>query len=198
VGANEASLLRYEVWDNTGELGFSQAGVADYQFVPGVPSPTQPTHVAFIWNSATFTLQAYVNGHLAGTTTGVDAGFAMPAGLGWLGANPDGSEPMTGTLHRVTVYDTALAEAVVASHASAFLSGGRPTVSLDISGPTPAVTMRQGVPGLHYRLEYRTSLAASASWQLLQDIPALSGTSVRVVDPTPIQSQRYYRAVQIQ
>jgi hypothetical protein len=196
VGANEASLLRYEVGNDTGQLGFSQNGIADYQFVPGVSSPTAPTHVALVWNSGASTLKAYVNGHLAGATTGVDVNFAMPAGLGWLGANPDGSDPMTGTLHRVTVYDTELAEVVVASHAKAFLSGGRPSVSLEISGPTPAVTMSQGIPGLHYRLEYRTSLAAADSWQLLQDIPALSGTSVRVVDPTPIQLRRFYRAVQ--
>jgi len=57
--------------------------------------------------------------------------------------------------------------------------------------------MSQGIPGLHYRLEYRNSLALTDPWQLLQDIPALSATSLRVVDPTPIQLRRFYRAVQV-
>jgi len=133
VGATLANLLRYEVGNDSGELGFSETGIADYHFVPGVSSPTEPTHVAMVWNSGALTMKAYINGRLQAPAPAWMRIFTMPAGLGWLGANPDGSDPMTGTLHRITVYGTALTETVIASHAKAFLSDGRPSVSLDIS-----------------------------------------------------------------
>src|SRR5262245_20728438 len=96
VGTNTASNLRYVQWNNTGQLGFTQLGVADYLFSPIVPSPTQPTHVAYVWEAATRTMRLYWNGSLAGTSSGVSASFAMPYGQGWLGANPSGTETMVG------------------------------------------------------------------------------------------------------
>ena len=200
VGANIASSLRYELWDNTGQLGFTQAGVADYPFTPGVPSPTAATHIAYSWDAATTTMTLYVNGLLAGTTSGVDAAFALPADLGSLGNNAGGTEPMVGTIHRVTVYEERLVESVLLDHATAFAGVGQPPVlALDARGALPAITLSQGVAGAHYRVEYRNSLAAADAWQLLTDIPALAGTSVRVEDPTPLasRSERFYRAVQL-
>jgi hypothetical protein len=128
VGANVVSNLRYAQWSNTRELGFTQLGVADYRFSPAVASPTRATHVAYVWNGSTRTMRLYVSGALAGTTIGVDAGFAMPTGPGWLGANPGGTEAMVGTLHRVTVYNGRLAEEVILSHADAFGGVTRPPV----------------------------------------------------------------------
>src|SRR5258705_137041 len=46
VGANSSSNLRYEQFNNTGQLGFTQLGVLDYLFSPAVPSPNLPVHVA--------------------------------------------------------------------------------------------------------------------------------------------------------
>src|SRR5678815_2379683 len=88
VGANTGSNLRYEQFNNTGQLGFTQLGVADYLFSPVVPSPIQPTHIAYVWNATTHTMTLYVSGSVAGTSSGVSASFAMPTGVGWLGANP--------------------------------------------------------------------------------------------------------------
>ncbi|HSA02183.1 MAG TPA: hypothetical protein P5055_15735, partial [Candidatus Paceibacterota bacterium] len=51
VGANADSNLRYDLYDNTGQLGFTQLGIKDYAFTPGVPCPVKPTHVAYAWNS---------------------------------------------------------------------------------------------------------------------------------------------------
>ncbi len=201
VGTNTLSSLRYEVWENTGQLGFTQGGVADYQFSPGVPSPTQATHVAYVWNAAALTMTAYTSGVLAGTTTGVDSGFAMPAGLGLLGGNPTGTESMVGTIHRVTVYDSALSGDVILRHANTFWSVPRPPVlSFSATGGLPAVTLSQGTSGVHYRVEFRNTLAPTDTWQLLLDIPALSGSSVSVTDPTALATrpQRFYRAVQVQ
>jgi hypothetical protein len=174
--------------------------VADYAFTPGVPSPTTATHVVYAWDPTTLTMKVYVNGTVAGTATGIDPAFAMPTGVGRLGNNAAGAEPMVGTVHRVTVYDSLVAEEVILRHAQAFASVGQPpVVALDVKGALPAVTLSQGVSGAHYRVEYRNSLAAADAWQLLADIPALNGTSVRVEDPTPLstRSERYYRAVQV-
>ncbi|MBI4326799.1 MAG: hypothetical protein HY674_16285 [Chloroflexi bacterium] len=60
-----------------------------------------------------------------------------------------------------------------------------------------AITL-DGVLGFHYRVEYRNSLNPADPWQLLQDIPVLNSTPLLVNDPTPIQTQRFYRAVQLQ
>src|SRR6185503_8866692 len=73
VGANTTSNLRYEQFNNTGQLGFTQLGVLDYFFSPVVPSPNQPTHIAYVWKAATQTMTLYWNGSPAGTRSGVSA-----------------------------------------------------------------------------------------------------------------------------
>src|SRR6185503_13076259 len=100
VGANTSSNLRYEQWNNTGQLGFTQLGVADYLFSPTVPSPNIPVHVAYVWQVASRTMRLYLNGSLAGSSSGVSTSFAMPTGAGWLGANPSTTEAMAGTVYR--------------------------------------------------------------------------------------------------
>ena len=77
--------------------------------------------------------------------------------------------------------------------------GGLCVLAFPLSAGAQATITLQGVAGTHYRVEYRNSLAASDTWQLLQDIPSLSGTSIPVVDTTPItgRTQRIYRAVTV-
>ncbi len=120
VGANTSSNLRYEQFNNTGQLGFTQLGVQDYFFSPIVPSPSIPTHIAYVWNATARTMSLYLNGSLAGSSSGVSASFAMPAGTGWLGANPGGTETMTGTIYRVTVYDDIVPAEAIERHADAY------------------------------------------------------------------------------
>ena len=120
VGANTGSNLRYAQWGNTGQLGFTQLGVADYLFTPGVPSPQVPAHIAYVWQSATRTMRLYLNGSFAGSSAGVSTAFAMPAGQGWLGGNPSGGETMAGTVFRVTVYDDAISDEAIQRHADAY------------------------------------------------------------------------------
>src|SRR5687768_15463526 len=120
VGANASSNLRYEQFNNTGQLGFTQLGVLDYLFSPVVPSPPQPTHIAYVWNAATLTMTLYLNGSVAGVRSGVTTAFAMPTGAGWLGANPGNGENMTGTIYRVTVYDEIISDDAIQRHADAY------------------------------------------------------------------------------
>lgn len=120
VGANTASSLRYNQWQNTGQLGFTQGGVADYLFNLGVPSPQAPVHVTYVWQSASRTMRLYLNGSFAGSSSGVSTAFAMPTGQGWLGGNPSGGETMQGTIFRVTVYDDVIADDVILRHADAY------------------------------------------------------------------------------
>jgi CotH kinase protein/Lamin Tail Domain/Chitobiase/beta-hexosaminidase C-terminal domain/Concanavalin A-like lectin/glucanases superfamily/Immunoglobulin I-set domain/Bacterial TSP3 repeat len=138
VGANTTSNLRYEQWSDTGQMGFTQLGVLDYLFSPVVPSPTDPVHVAYVWNAATRTMSLYWNGSVAGTRSAVDPGFAMPNGEGYLGANPGNTENMLGTIHRVTVYDEILPDDAIQRHADAFNGVLRPPI-ITLFAATPEV-----------------------------------------------------------
>lgn len=130
VGANGTWNFRYEQWDDTGQMGFTHLGVADYLFTPAISSPEVPTHVAYRYTAESSTMELFVNGDLAGTATA--AGYEMPTGAGFLGAkNADGAEGMLGTINRVTVYDTIVDASVIKSHSDAF--GGvipEPTTAL--------------------------------------------------------------------
>jgi Concanavalin A-like lectin/glucanases superfamily len=200
VGETATSNLRYAGWPNTLQMGFTQLAVADYLFTPAVPSPTAPTHVTYVWNSTALSMNIYTNGVLAGTTTNVSAAFVMPSGAGSLGANPGGTEAMVGRIFRVVVYAGMLPDATIQKHGSAFANATPHGASLSIAvTSTQAAITLQGVAGTHYQVQYRNSLAAADTWQLLQDIPSLSGTSIKVVDPTATtgRSQRFYRAAAV-
>jgi hypothetical protein len=67
-----------------------------------------------------------------------------------------------------------------------------------VSGTAGVDLTVNGTQGMHYRVEYRNSLNPGDSWQLLQDIPALNSTNLLVHDLALIQTQRFYRAVQVQ
>jgi len=67
-----------------------------------------------------------------------------------------------------------------------------------VSASTGVDITVNGIQGLHYRVEYRDSLDPADSWELLQDIPGLNATTMVVHDLAPIQTQRFYRAVQVQ
>lgn len=167
VGANSVSNLRYEQHNNTGQLGFTQLGVLDYLFSPAVPSPTLPTHVTYAWNAAAQTMKLYLNGALAGTRSGVNAAFAMPAGQGWLGGNPSGGETMVGTIHRVTVYDDLVSEEVILGHADAFAGVVRPPIIVAFTA-TPDAFFTPG--------------SATLSWDVRNAVAVfLDGTDVTAI-----------------
>src|SRR5688572_5892295 len=180
VGENTVSSLRYAQWQNTRQMGFTQGGVADYLFAPGVPSPTIATHVAYAWNAEALSMKIYVNGVLSGTITNVSAEFAMPTGAGFLGANASGNEAMTGRIFRVVVYGGDVAEATLQKHATAFTSVLRPPIINSFTA-TPSDILGQG--------------SSTLSWEV-QDAMALflNGTNVTGLTNqtvTPTRSTSY-------
>ena len=64
------------------------------------------------------------------------------------------------------------------------------------AGSRANVTLSNGVLGLHYQIQYSTSLSP-ANWQVLQDIPVLNSNPLSVTDGTQVSTQaaRYYRTV---
>lgn len=132
-GANGGNSLRYEQWDDTGTLGFTRTGVADYDL--GVASPTEPTHVTYRWDGAG-TMDLFIDGALSGTVSG--ATFEMPMGAGLLGNVSDGGgEGMVGTIHRITTYDSALDEATIRRHANSWLATGDPSIQVPAAKELP-------------------------------------------------------------
>jgi len=119
VGSNSSSSLRFEQWNNTGQLGFTQIGITDYLFSPLVISPAEATHVTYVWDGDG-RMDIYLDGTMVGQTTGVSGAFAMPTGNGFLGNNPSNTEGMVGTIHRVTVYNEAIDAEAIRRHADAY------------------------------------------------------------------------------
>jgi len=138
VGANSTSNLRFEQWNNTGQMGMTQLGVADYLFTPAVPTPETIRHITYVWNGAG-TMKLYVDGTLAGTNSSVTTAFGMPTGSGRLGANPSNGEGMVGTIYRMTCYDSVLSDAKILSHADAYHGVLRPPVIGFFNASPPAV-----------------------------------------------------------
>ena len=84
--------------------------------------------ITYVWNATDLTMQLYVNGVLAGTSTGVSSDFGMPTGAGLLGNNAGGTEGMVGTIYRVTVYSGVLPDTQIKSHADAYAKGVLPII----------------------------------------------------------------------
>jgi hypothetical protein len=145
-----------------------------------VASPTVPTHVTYVWNPATLAMKLYLNGALAGTRSGVTASFAMPTGQGWLGANPNNTENMVGTIHRVTVYDDLVAEEVIQGHADAFRDIVRPPILVSFTAQPPTF-FTPGSSTLAWDVRHATHVFINGA-----DVTALSNLTV-----TPAMTTTY-------
>ncbi|MGK0189682.1 MAG: hypothetical protein ACI9R3_005499 [Verrucomicrobiales bacterium] len=207
VGEDPLDNLRYEQWDDTGQLGFTRLGVADNLFVEEddpdlLLSPEVPTHITYSWDSEELTMSLYVNGILAGIAEGVD--FAMPAGLGWLGGKNDaGAEGMLGIIHRVVTYNVLLPTDVILRHATAFVEGGTfapfsiTSLIPDLAGKSVTLTWTS-VDGASYRIEKTPILAEDVEWQELEDGYESGGEDTTYTDPslTGDEVELYYRIIQ--
>ena len=122
VGTSDpANSLRYEQWNDTGQLGFTRGGVADNTFTAvNAATPTAEAHVTYRWTSASGTMDLFING--APTDSIAGAVFDMPTGPGLLGNNAAGTEGMLGTISRVTTFDSALLDSEIAAHSAAWTS----------------------------------------------------------------------------
>ena len=135
VGSDPLHSLRFEQWNDTGKLGFTHGGVADYTFGPlvepegpSLDSPTEFVHLVYQYDTDAGRMDLYIDGVLAGSNTAAP-GFELPSGLGQLGNNGALNEGMVGEIARVTVYDELLTPEVIASHANAWLGPD------DLGGP---------------------------------------------------------------
>jgi hypothetical protein len=173
--ANPANSLRYEQWDDTGQLGFTRAGVADNTFsAPNTASPTDDTHVTYRWTQATSTMDLFINGATADSIVG--ATFEMPTGPGHLGNVSDGgNEGMIGTIHRITTYDILVDDATIQQHANAFVTGVGASEfkvnSIDFNQVSGLITLVwNSIPGAVYAVDYSFDLV---EWNELDDsVPA--------------------------
>jgi hypothetical protein len=113
--------------------------VADYLFTPAVSSPGEPTHVVYRFDADTSTMDLFVNGAWMASRSAPN--WEMPSGPGWLGArDPDiGAEGMVGTIERVTVYDSAVRDGVLRSHAEAWLEAPQRVIVFDSDAATISV-----------------------------------------------------------
>jgi len=191
VAENATFSLRYEQWDDTGSLGFTQGGVEDYVFTEEgdaalLSSPTSPTHVAYLWQSALQTMTLYVNGELAGTHQG--SSFEMPTGLGVLGNNAGGSEGMLGTIHRVTIYDSDIGGDNIIRHANAFVTGAGASefriLSVDLNKESGLVTIVwNSIPGALYAVDTSFDLL---DWRELDDSVTADDTTQSFSAPSSL------------
>ncbi|MFT6576662.1 MAG: hypothetical protein ACJA16_004871 [Akkermansiaceae bacterium] len=137
--ADDANSLRYEQWNDTGQLGFTRGGVADYAFA--ADSPTVDTHITYRWTDATDTMDLYTNGVLTDSIVAA-ATFAMPTGPGFLGNNAGNTEGMVGTISRVTTFNSALSASDIASHSDAWTGVPEPS-SILLSGLSALILLRR-------------------------------------------------------
>ncbi|MGI8603929.1 MAG: CotH kinase family protein [Verrucomicrobiales bacterium] len=171
VGSNSLSNLRFEQWRDTGLMGFTQLGVADYLFSPPVATPTSPTHVAYVWNGAG-AMKIYLDGVHAATTAGVTSAFGMPTGAGRLGNNASGTEGMVGTIYRLTAYDEVLSDAAILRHSDAYFGIVRPPVIASFTASANPI-FTPGSSVLNWSASGYTSLAINGT-----DVTALSSLPV--------------------
>ena len=140
--ANPLNSLRYEQWNDTGQLGFTRGGVADNTFTAlNAASPSADTHVTYRWTQTGGTMDLFINGVATDSIAG--ATFDMPTGPGHLGNVAEaGNEGMIGTISRVTTFNTALADADITAHADAWLAVPEPS-SVLLSGIAALALLRR-------------------------------------------------------
>ena len=182
VGNDPLYSLRFEQWSDTGKLGFTHGGVADYTFGPldapavtSLDSPTEFTHIVYRFDADLGRMELYVDGVLAGFNDGA-SGFELPTGEGFLGNNDALSEGMLGEIARVTVYDEAITPEAIAAHAQAWLGPDdlRPLqindIAYSLDGANGMVSLTwNSRPGVSYSIDFSNDLGLEDPWIELTD-----------------------------
>ncbi|MCA9150846.1 MAG: discoidin domain-containing protein, partial [Planctomycetales bacterium] len=106
--------LKLDQFNNSGQLGFTRFGVADYRFSPAATIPrNQFVQVTFVGNPQTG-VQVYINGNLAGSNPNY-----MPLPRGTLGTT--GTVGINSSIDEVVLYNRALTAAEIKVQANAAL-----------------------------------------------------------------------------
>lgn len=112
--------LKLDQFNNSGQLGFTRFGVADYRFSPAARVPrNQPVHVAFVGNPATG-VQAYINGVFAGSNPNY-----IPMPRGTIGTG--GTVNVNAEIDEVVLYNRALTAAELQLQSRAIFSDSTAT-----------------------------------------------------------------------
>lgn len=107
--------LKVEQWLDTEELGYTEFGVADEQFV-GATTPSGFAHVVFVNTGAQ--MEAYINGALAGTNANLANLGRFRIG-GGINQNNIDVDFFPGLIDEAVIYDKALSANDVARHFNA-------------------------------------------------------------------------------
>ncbi|WP_346187454.1 cadherin domain-containing protein [Rubritalea halochordaticola] len=128
--------LRFEQWSNSGKLGVTRYGVADYQLTAesgqSVASPYGAVHhIVYVVDSVNTQTRVYVDGVFVGTVSQIPALNAVSITLGATNLRSDAS---TG-IHAFAAYNSALSAAEVSTHSAAWLgvapASNNPPVATD-------------------------------------------------------------------
>ncbi|MFC4992456.1 cadherin domain-containing protein [Rubritalea tangerina] len=122
--------LRFEQWNNSGNLGVTRYGVADYQLSAeagaSIASPYGNLHhVVYAVDSTNTLTSVYVNGSLVGTVAQVPLINAANATLGDSNMRSDSS---TG-IHAFAAYNAVLGASEIGDHYNAWVGNLAPTAS---------------------------------------------------------------------
>ncbi|SHK09025.1 PEP-CTERM protein-sorting domain-containing protein [Rubritalea squalenifaciens DSM 18772] len=122
-GTGNEQALKFEQYNNTGNLGLSAFGVADWN--SGVAAPTGvDTHIVFSTDGVTGT-NLYLNGALVGTTTTV-LDISGLTGLGAVDRGASFQDVMDGDILGFASYDSELTSGEILDHYNAFNAAAVP------------------------------------------------------------------------
>ncbi|RYD33789.1 MAG: hypothetical protein EOP86_12510, partial [Verrucomicrobiaceae bacterium] len=185
LGGN-AQALKYEQWNDTGMIGMTNYGVADYTS-PAASPDSVDTHIVYSSDGTDTTL--YVDGVLQHTFTAAPLtgaglqGLATAAGLPVLGATY--FDPLDGHILGFASYADALTPAALAAHYKALTegstavppSGGFQITAFSRDAATGAITLTwPSAAGETFSIKYGTG-TADFTGTAVASVPASAGNS---------------------
>ncbi|MCZ6462898.1 MAG: hypothetical protein O7A09_01065 [Proteobacteria bacterium] len=141
TGVGDQAGFKFEQWFNSTSYGLTNFGVAD--FFLGANMENVDQHVVYVANTTAGLTELFIDG--------VSSGFAAYApvlsgevGLAqaW-GPTVGTTDPLSGTIHGLAVYDAQLSLAEILEHRDAYFAGA---VGVNYCGP--AIPNSTGMPGV--------------------------------------------------
>ncbi|MDB6070632.1 MAG: hypothetical protein JWL81_1803 [Verrucomicrobiales bacterium] len=152
LGRSSTQGLKFEQSFNTGALGVTDFGIADYNSGI-VPPVNRICQVVYVYDGTDTLL--YIDGEPAGAMAGVRLDLHRELGLGGVGSFAElfsYADRMNGSVLRFASYDSALSPAEIFTHSDAFAAdGGAGTFTAwqaaATAGTAPAATLMVPVSG---------------------------------------------------
>jgi hypothetical protein len=187
--ADSQTALKLEQYHFTRQVGFTQFGVADYNFNYSAPVGVW-THLAFVANE--IATQLYVNGALQDTYA---ASIALP--LEQFGSDGAGDR-LKGLVDELSVYNRALSASEIQAIYSAGSAGKCVTpvyiISINKTGNNLSLTWL-AQRGLKYHVQFTGNLSSGLWTDVAGDVTA-TGSTASKTDVLPANApQRFYRVM---